>query len=276
MNLRVEKNLTLVLAGACGVLLLLVMALEFGVGRGYSWNPDPADAQGAEPGDNIDHTPFKLSSPESYAEINTRPLFNDDRKATPPGPPEDGTVPAAPPPPLKIRLSGVMITRKARVAMISDDRKNPPAMVKEGMPLPGDLGGWTLAKLNPRSAVFKNAGGENIQLELEPGAQGQKPATPTPGPQTPGANQPQQQQPGGAAPVPVAPPQAAAGFGPAPGAPGANGQSEELQHRIDERRKQIREQNDRLRQQAPQQSPQQQTPQQSPQQQTPQQQQQQQ
>ena len=230
MSTQAAKLLSAILAGVCGVLLLLALAMQFGFGRGYSWlQPDVDSAHVASVA--IDKTPFKLPAETQFADTTARPLFNDDRKPTPDSP----DAPDTPPPPkvpLNIALTGVILTPQLHLAMVHDKLKNKDVALKEGMPMDGDQGGWTLTKVNPRSAVFRETSGEEVEVEL---------STAVAGP-TPAANA----RPG--APAVVAPGHVPA---PAPMAapPAQNEQAQALQQRIEERRRQMREEAERLRQQ---------------------------
>ena len=222
MSIHGAKLLTLVLACACGVLLLLVLALQFGFGRGYRWLPADEAAVAALGVRGIDRAQFKLPPESSFAQTVERPLFNEDRKPTPDTP--EPVAPTTPPVPLNVSLTGVILTPQLRLAMIHDNGKNDSLALKEGMPLPGELGGWTLTRVKQRSAIFKEAAGEEVEVELSTAV-----ASPRPGlPGRPG--------------VPVQ-------FGPRPPAmnsPNTN-QAAELQRRIEERRKQMRDEAERLK-----------------------------
>jgi general secretion pathway protein N len=225
MSTQASKLLGAILAGACGVLLLLALALQLGFGRGYSWlQPDMESAGVASVA--IDKTPFKLPPEAQFADTTARPLFNDDRKPTPDTP----DAPDTPPPPkvpLNIALTGIILTPQLQLAMVHDKLKNKDVALKEGMPMDGDQGGWTLTRINPRSAVFRETSGEEVEVEL---------STAVAGP-TPAANAP---RPGAQAHVPPGrPPEAAP--------PAQNEQAQALQHRIEERRRQMREEAERLR-----------------------------
>lgn len=230
MSTQAAKLLSAILAGVCGVLLLLALAMQFGFGRGYSWlQPDVDSAHVASVA--IDKTPFKLPPETQFADTTARPLFNDDRKPTPDSP----DAPDTPPPPkvpLNIALTGVILTPQLHLAMVHDKLKNKDVALKEGMPMDGDQGGWILTRINPRSAVFRETSGEEVEVEL---------STAVAGP-TPAANA----RPG--APAVVAPGHVPA---PAPMAapPAQNEQVQALQQRIEERRRQMREEAERLRQQ---------------------------
>lgn len=236
MNLRVSRGLTLLLGGVCGFLLLLVVMFWFGVGRGYAWWPlDPADAAASKK--NLANPQFRLGPWESFAEVNTRPLFNEDRKPTPPMP-ADAPANQQPIKQLDVVLSGVIITPKVRMALVKEKGKEKAMTVKEGGAMPGEWSSWSLTEVKPRGAVFKNSAGESATVELIPVASSQKP-TPPPPPHTPppAAVAPAPGQPPVAAPAPPGqPPQVPGQPGPAPDA------ATDLQQRIEARRQQIREQ----------------------------------
>jgi general secretion pathway protein N len=242
MSVQGAKLLTVLLAAACGVLLLLAFVLQIGFGRGYRWFATDDDAVTAVGGGSVDRQAFKLPPETDFAETNARPIFNEDRKPTPDIPPDAPVVP--PSAPLNISLTGVILTPQLRLAMIHDNAKNDPFSVKEGMPLPGDLGGWTLTKVKQRSAMFKESAGDEVEVELSTAVAGPKAGTPP--------------RPTGAAAAPAAPPAGSSGnqFGPRPAAPPApakpdSAQAEQMQHRIEERRKQMRDEAERLKQQQP-------------------------
>lgn len=236
----------MLLAGVCGFLLLLLVLFWFGVGRGYSWWPlDPTDEAAGKK--KLVNAQYRLGAWDNFAELNARPLFNEDRRPTPAMPAD--TPNAAPIPKLDVVLSGVIITPKVRMALVKEKGKEKAMTVKEGGPMPGDWSAWSLAEVKPRGAVFKNSAGESATVELIAVANSQKPTppppprTPAPAPVTPGqppqAGQPQQVLPPPG--MPVAPEAAAA--------------TADLQQRIDARRQQIREQQQQQQQQQAQPQP---------------------
>ena len=265
MNLRVSRGLTFGLAAIVASMLLLVVLFWFGVGRGYSWWPlDPATESAGKK--KLANAQFRLGPWDGFAELAARPLFNEDRKPTPPMPPEQQGD-QKPPRSLDIVLSGVIITPKVRMAMVKEKGKEKSMTVKEGGALPGDWSAWSLAELKPRGAVFKNSVGESETVELIAVANSQKPTPPPtprvappnpaapPAPVQPVPGQPPvlpaQGQPPGQPPVLPQP-------GQQPPAPEA---AADLQQRIDARRQQIREQQQQAGQQhgeSPQAVPQQQ------------------
>jgi general secretion pathway protein N len=228
-----EKILTTVLAGTCGVLFVLGLALQFGVGRGYHWLPPESDPAAVNATGDVDRNAYQLPPQAEFAVIEERPLFNEDRKPSPEESP-DATPEAPPPSPLNISLTGTMLVGKPElhVAIVRENGKAQSIALKEGMPLPGDQGAWTLNRVKTRSAIFKSSGGEEVEVELAVGNPGQKagaPARPGSAPATPTAGHPS----GPALPVPPPGPETA--------------QAGELQQRIEERRKQMREAAERMK-----------------------------
>ena len=235
MNMRGVKFSTVILAGACGVLLLLAFVMAAGYGRGYRWLSPDDSADLAEA--SIDREPFKLPPEVAYAPTDARPLFNEDRKPTPDAPDEK----VEPPPPsvaLNISLTGIVLTPQLHMALIQDKSKNTTISLKEGMPMPGDQGGWTLIEIKKRSAIFKETAGDEVEVELSTAVASQKPSTQ---PGKPGSNK-TAAAPGGAKPGQPPPP-------PASGNAGNPQAADQLQRRIEERRKQMRDEAERIKNQ---------------------------
>jgi general secretion pathway protein N len=234
MGIQAAKLLTVTLACACGLLLLLALLLQVGLGRGYHWLSADDDAVTGPGAANINRVPFKLPPETSFAQTDARPLFNEDRKPTPDTPTEV-VPPPAPAVPLNVSLTGVILTPQLHLAMIHDNAKNDSVAVKEGMPLPGDLGGWTLTRVKERSAIFKEASGDEVEVELSTAVASPKPGT-----------QARAGAPATASTMPQAP-----GSRPTPAMakPPDGNQAEQLQRRIEERRKQMRDEAERLKQQ---------------------------
>ena len=233
MDVKTASIVTFGLAGLCGLLLVVAMIQLAGYGRGYGWlAPEQETEQGASA--DIDQKPIKIPPMSAYAEVENRPLFNEDRQPTPH---DDDTVEEAalPAVPINVTLTGVIIQRKTestaevRIAMVHDNLRNESLALKVGMPLNGDQAGWSLVSVEPRLATFKNVSDEKAEIELNTAANAAKP--------------PMQRPPMPAAGMPV----------PAkPGAPdpGQNNAAEsDLAKRIEDRRRQMREEAERLRSQ---------------------------
>jgi len=50
---------------------------------------------------------------------------------------------------------------------VQDKARNQSVALKVGMPLEGDQASWTLVEVKPRSVVFKSAANEKTEVELE-------------------------------------------------------------------------------------------------------------
>ena len=228
MNIRAARLATNVLAGICAVLLLVAILQYAGFGRGYSWANDGGDVEAAAAPTGIDKQALQLPPASAFAAVEEHPLFNEDREPTPVS--ATGSADTPPPSPLNVALTGVIVDEgnKVRIAMLQDKTRNQAIALKVGMPLEGEQASWTLVEVKPRLAVFRNAANETAEVELETSL---KPtAVAAPG----GAR-------GGAKPAaPSAQPRA--------GAPNKSADaSGDLARRIEERRKQMREDAERLR-----------------------------
>lgn len=229
MNVKAARLTTQGLAIMCGFLLLLVIVEYAGYGRGYGWTPDIAGEAGPAPVGAIDSKPVSLPPASAFAEIEMHPLFNEDRKPTPFDASDGGDGTPAPSP-LNIALTGVLLddAHNVRVAMLQDKTRNQAIALKVGMPLEGDQAAWTLVEVKPRAVVFRSAANETSEVELETSLV--QPPHPPPG-RTP-------------ARPPMPPPANASVTG--------NKQTEQaagsdLARRIEDRRKQMREDAERLR-----------------------------
>lgn len=243
MNVRTARLVTNSLAGVCGVLALLAVVQYAGFGRGYGWAPDSdSEASHTQIG-TIDSKPVQLPPASAFASIDEHPLFNDDRQPTPASDSDEAASEAPPLSPLNIALTGVILddANNVRIAMVQDKSRNQAVALRVGMPLEGEQASWTLIDVKPRGVVFRSAANETTEVALETSVV--QPAPPKPAPRAP------------------ARPAAGGKAAPAPGrgAPGgkaaagsnakndASGSSADLARRIEERRRQMREDAERLR-----------------------------
>jgi len=178
VNVRIARLSTTVLAGACGLLLFTALLQYVGVGRGYRWAADDPASEPPLPGSAIDDKPLKLPPASAFAEVQMHPLFNEDRKPTPIDASE-GEDAGAPQSPLNITLTGIISTSSIKIAMVQDKARNQSVALKVGMPLEGDQASWTLVEVKPRSVVFKSAANEKTEVELETSV-AQPPKAPAP------------------------------------------------------------------------------------------------
>lgn len=229
MDVKTARIVTFGLAGICCLLLLIALVQLAGYGRGYGWLA-PEEDQGETTSGQIDQTPIKIPPMSAFAEVENRPLFNEDRQPTPHD--DEELVDEAPPTaPINVTLTGVIIRRKTessaelRIAMLRDNMRNESLALKVGMPLSGDQAGWTLISVEPRMATFKNASDEKAEVELATAANAAKPPMqrpPAADPAKPPAGQNQKQE---------------------------NAAESDLAKRIEDRRRQMREEAERLRSQ---------------------------
>ena len=227
MNVKVTRLTTTALAGACGVLLLLLVAQYIGMGRGYHW-ADTADDAGSRPAVGaIDNKPVQMPPASAFAAIDAHPLFNEDREPTP-ADASEGDAGESAPSPLNVTLTGVILDDRnhVRIAMLQDKALNQAIALKVGMPLEGDQSSWTLIEVKPRGAVFRSAANETTEIELETAA------APPPRPLA-----------GRGGVRPPTPPRVR----PAAGQDDNQNASADLAKRIEERRRQMREDAERLR-----------------------------
>ncbi|HKE47198.1 MAG TPA: hypothetical protein VKB52_03970 [Rhodanobacteraceae bacterium] len=165
MNVQTARLMTTALGAACGFLVLTALLQYAGVGRGYRWAPDDPDSAPTLPGGAIDEKPLKLPPSSAFAEVDAHPLFNEDRAPTPAGADEGDS--ALPQSPLNILLTGIISTPSVKIAMVQDKARNQSVALKVGMPLEGDQASWTLVEVKPRSVVFRSAANERSEVELE-------------------------------------------------------------------------------------------------------------
>jgi general secretion pathway protein N len=262
------RRLFIAQAVVAGGLSLLSGVEMLGWGKGYRLLPDAPAASAAGNLPDIKSEAYALAAyPERYKLIEDKPVFNEDRKPTPPdGPkPTEGGGPAQP---LAVVLTGVILSGDLQMALLKDNANQKPMRIRLGTPLEGSQSAWKLVELKPRAAIFE-AGGQRQELALAtydkaltPPPPSAFPAPPPPPQQQAQANANGQPPPppppiaGGQPPAaPVAPPDPfygntapVANQSNAPtqqGAPNAD----EIRRRIEERRRQLREEAQRMSEQ---------------------------
>lgn len=239
------------LAGAAGGLLVAVLALAFGLGRGYSLAD--LDSGDVPPPVEVSLTAEmpRMPAAATYADVLVRPLFNESRQ--PEALPDAGvTATPAASAPLNVSVSGIIITPDARIALVTNNANQQTERIRVGQPLGGDQSAWTLAELKPRAAVFDGGSLGRQEIELTTDTTGAAPAV---------SFQPQQTDPAagaqptqgtatvlpGALSLPT--PAAVAEQQGVQAAPVGAPSEEEIRKRIEERRRQLREEAQRIMQQ---------------------------
>ena len=227
-----NQRLPTYLLAAFAVWCLMVAIAAFaGLGARYGLHPDDASRVPPLPQVDLTRARSPLEPIDAYAVIGERPLFNPDRK---PLPPPASTTPqpdAAPPPaPLDVVLTSVVMSGEFKVAIVLDAKGQRTQSVKLGSSLEGDQAGWKLVELAARKAVFEGPTGRSeLDLRVFDGTGGQAPTAVAP-------------PPGSAAPED----QAATAAAPADGeAQTPESRAELIRKRIEERRRQMREEAER-------------------------------
>lgn len=169
MNPHAARLLTRVLAGACAVLLLLALLQYAGLGGGHRWAA--VEHAGEVTVAEVDRRPVELPPATAFGEIAAHPLFNADRQPTPldlaEGSGEEEDMP--PPSPLNVALTGIIVDADSgvQIAMLLDRASNAAMALRVGMPLAGEQAGWTLVEVRPRAVVFRSVADETAEIELE-------------------------------------------------------------------------------------------------------------
>ena len=163
-----SKRIAIVLAAVAGVLALWAVLQQLGVGAGYSLLADEGGRAAAARFGTIQTEPYKLEPYGSYAEILARPVFNESRapEAQAEGGGEEGVATGSTAAPLNVTLTGVIIMPELKLAFVRDNAANTVQRVRLGNPLEGEQSGWRLVELMPRGAVFEGEGLGRQELEL--------------------------------------------------------------------------------------------------------------
>lgn len=165
-GLKLSQWVGVVLGAACGLLMLWMVAQRFGLGQGYDAleaRVDPVDAALLAP---LKQSRHGLPPDAHFAEVQQRPLFNNDRKPTV----IKATTTAPPPPPvtaLNANLIGTVVAQGRHMALVRDNTTSKVVVLKPGMTMPGELAGWKLVSVDPRSAVFDGGPTSGGQVELK-------------------------------------------------------------------------------------------------------------
>lgn len=163
-----DNPLGIILLSTAGILLLLVLALPFLSGGVPKDKAIPVSIEGQIEYEALQIS--KLEPIEEFAVIKQRPLFNDDRKPIVGLSDElgedDMLLDVEPVGPLKAKLTGVIITKEQRIAMLLDQGSKITVSAAEGESLDGDLSGWSVEKVEARNVSLINQQGEVADLEL--------------------------------------------------------------------------------------------------------------
>jgi general secretion pathway protein N len=242
-----DKRIAIGLGVGVVALAALVVAQQAGLGSGYRLREAGASRERDTALAAIDREPFRLRAWAEYGEVLNRPLFNDTRTPEPAEPVEGAAGGDGNTPPLNVTLTGVILSGELKLALVRDNAKGETQRVRVGQPLEGEQAGWTLIELEPRAAVFEGAGLGRQELELTVDTKGGGPAVAAPGAAGVQGQVPTFQT-AATTPPPNTPGYTAPASAPAQ-TPGQPANAEEIRKRIEERRRQLREEAQKMMQQ---------------------------
>lgn len=167
---------TLLLAAFAGWSLLVMFVVYAGLGGRYSLHPDDASRVPELPRLDLSRAQNPLGAMAEYAQVGERPLFNADRRPIPvPAAPGVVAEPAAAVA-LDVTLTSVILSGDMKIAIVLDKKTNKTQSVKVGATLQGDQSGWKLIELASRKAVFEGPSGRSeVELRVFDGSGGQAP-----------------------------------------------------------------------------------------------------
>lgn len=156
MNAADRRRLTPSLGTVAAVLLLVLIALWLGLGRGAHWHDKAVPPKLPPLGTSL---PAPTVPPlDQYAVVWQHPLFNPSR--TPEAASGNGDEATG-----DLQLTGVIMLPNLKMAILHDKTNNRDYRIIEGQP---SRGGPTLVELHPRSAVVETSG-SRVNLQLVPG-----------------------------------------------------------------------------------------------------------
>jgi general secretion pathway protein N len=246
MKVANQRLPTLLLAAFALWCLLVLVVVYAGLGGRYSLHPDDASRVPTLPQLDLSRAQTPLGGLTDYAQVGERPLFNSDRRPIPvpaaPGGPPDAPTDV----PLDVVLTSVILSGDNKIAIVLDKKTNKSQSVKLGAALAGEQSAYKLIELEARKAVFEGPSGRTeAALRVFDGQGGEAPTAIVEAPVDPNvAAQP-------AVPAqPTQDAQATAGLNNAANqAQTPESRAELIRRRIEERRRQMREEAERANQQ---------------------------
>lgn len=156
MNAADRRRLTPTFGIIAAVLLVLLIALWAGLGRGSHWHDNAAPSR--LPSVGVTAPAPAVPPLEQYAIVWQHPLFSPTRTPEPAAAGEGGSSG-------NLELTGVIMLPHLRMAILHDKTNGRDYRVVEGQP---SRDGPVLVELHPRSAVIEVSGSRQ-QLQLIPG-----------------------------------------------------------------------------------------------------------
>lgn len=223
----------------------VLVAVEAGLGGRWSLHPDAPPDPSQLPRVQLLSGGSRVGDFQEYASVVERPLFREDRRPAPDPAQAAAPVEQAPPAPLEVTVTSIVLAGDRQLAILSDAKGERRQAVRLGAALEGELAAWRLVELKPRLAVFEGPGGRReVELRVFDG-QGGEPPTPVQAPPAPAAQAQPDGQPLDAGEVKQDPSRPQGGAVIEPDSPEAR--AEAIRRRIEERRRQMREEAERAR-----------------------------
>lgn len=235
MASRTQILITAGLAAATAWSGLFALAAVTGLGGRHTTLGEDAGLVPPLPEVNLEQAVSRLEGQGFYAEIGDRPLFNFDRRPLPPVQSQAAqTQDDAPPPPvnLDVVLTSIIKSSDRQIAIVLHPSSNKSQTLNVGEHLDGDMNIWRLVELQPRAAVFEGPGGRKLLEQRVFDGTGGQPPTPIDAPAAPA----------------VAAVEAVEGESQGAAADTPEARAEMIRRRIEERRRQMREEAERARQ----------------------------
>jgi general secretion pathway protein N len=177
MSAASARLLRVALIGFFGWSVLVLLLAEAGMGGRYALHPDDPGRVEPLPQLHLSRAESRLRQFADYAQVGERPLFNADRR-----PQASDAAPAAvveaPPPPVELDLvlTSVILAGDKRIAVVAERAGGNAQSLRLGQALGGQQSAWKLVELQPRHAVFEGpAGRSRVDLRVFDGVGGQAP-----------------------------------------------------------------------------------------------------
>ena len=166
------KLVSMVLGGLAGLLALLLVLMTLLIPTEIS--VAPADSVADLPSVEMLAEPPVMPDDGAFAEFSRRPLFAQDRRPWEPPDvsvedelladegPEDQPLEE-----LNVRVMGVVISPRVRLATLWNGDTQTVTTVREGDPLDGALSEWSVSAIEPRNVRFSARGDSTSIAEME-------------------------------------------------------------------------------------------------------------
>ncbi len=166
-----DNPLGIALLGMGGLLLLVILLLPVFSGGVPKVSLD-TEASELMPQQGIAEI-SQLEPLANFAVIKQQPLFNEDRKPVDISSTAGGNdasdlvaTDTLEDKPLEADLTGIVITKEHKIALLWDREGKTTMRIPEGSTLEGDLAAWSVEKVDARKVSLINRQGKTAELEL--------------------------------------------------------------------------------------------------------------